>query len=229
MNLDKLNDQIDKLSLRERVIVLAAVLLVLYGLWYLFWFGSALAERDASEARLQTERTEQQQLQQQIDTFRQLASGQALQSKRAELQAAEQRLASIDAQLAELTNGLIRADQLARVLQDVLTQTASLTLLELVTEPVTRVSVTDASAAAEASAQDQTQPQPQKSAGVYRHSVKVTVSGRYFDVLDLIRRLESLEWRFYWESLHYEVIGYPNALVIIRVYTLSAEEGRLGV
>jgi MSHA biogenesis protein MshJ len=41
--------------------------------------------------------------------------------------------------------------------------------------------------------------------------------------------LERLPWRFYWQDLNYSVDHYPNAEVILRVYTLSSEEGLFGV
>ena len=48
-------------------------------------------------------------------------------------------------------------------------------------------------------------------------------------VVQFLVALERLPWRFYWQDLNYSVDHYPNAEVILRVYTLSSEEGLFGV
>jgi len=68
-----------------------------------------------------------------------------------------------------------------------------------------------------------------ESVGVYKHSTSLKIKGGYFQVLEYVRRLENLTWRFYWDRMSYSVSTYPQAEIEIRVYTLSAEEGLLGV
>ena len=63
---------------------------------------------------------------------------------------------------------------------------------------------------------------------VYRHSIRVRLEGSYFEVVNFLKALESLNWRFYWEGLDYRVAKFPMALVDIELYTLSTEEGMLG-
>jgi MSHA biogenesis protein MshJ len=67
------------------------------------------------------------------------------------------------------------------------------------------------------------------SAGIYKHTVVLRVSGSYFELLDFLQILESSQWHFYWEQLDYRVTNYPNADILLRVYTLGAEKGRIGV
>ena len=63
---------------------------------------------------------------------------------------------------------------------------------------------------------------------VYRHAIQIQLEGGYFEVIEFLRELESLEWRFYWESLDYRVVDFPRALIDIQLYTLSTSEGMLG-
>ena len=65
--------------------------------------------------------------------------------------------------------------------------------------------------------------------GVYEHVVEMRASGSYFQIIQFLTALEALSWRFYWQRLDYKVTEYPNAEIILRVYTLSSEEGLLGV
>lgn len=63
---------------------------------------------------------------------------------------------------------------------------------------------------------------------VYRHAISLRIEGRYFEVVDYLKELEGLKWRFYWEGLDYMVAQYPMATVDIELYTLSTDEGMLG-
>ena len=41
--------------------------------------------------------------------------------------------------------------------------------------------------------------------------------------------LEALPWRFFWDSVSYEVEDYPRSLVRLRLHTLSLSEDWIGV
>jgi MSHA biogenesis protein MshJ len=59
--------------------------------------------------------------------------------------------------------------------------------------------------------------------------VLIRVAGSYAELIQLMKEMENLKWKFYWESLDYTVKQYPDAEVEIRVFTLSSEEGLFGV
>ena len=58
---------------------------------------------------------------------------------------------------------------------------------------------------------------------IYKQYVSLQLKGNYFQILNYLKRLEATRWRFYWEALFYQVSGHPDALVEIRVYSLSLE------
>jgi MSHA biogenesis protein MshJ len=64
---------------------------------------------------------------------------------------------------------------------------------------------------------------------IFRHGLAMTLSGRYFDVYHYLEALESLPWRFYWDSIDYQVKEYPTAEVTLHIYTLSFQEDWLGI
>ncbi|UTF61401.1 hypothetical protein [Gilvimarinus sp. DA14] len=212
MNWAQANEKVAALSLRERIIVFVAALLVIFGLWQLLWFNHATAKREALHSEIDSTQQANDELQLQIDTFKKLLSGEALQGKQRQLERARQELTLVDERLAGLSQGLIEVEQLTSALQALLIQTGSLTLVSLRTEAASPLP-----------------QQEQEGPSVYRHAVEVTVSGSYFEVLDYLIRLESLSQRFYWESLAYTVTNYPSAEVTIRLFTLSTAEGRFGV
>ncbi|HEY7885137.1 MAG TPA: hypothetical protein VIC08_09345 [Cellvibrionaceae bacterium] len=216
MKLDKSwLDKIDKLSLRERVIVLVAVLLVIYGLWFLLWFAGASSKRDLLEANSAAQVTEQSNLSQEIEVFNRVLSGDASSEKQRQLAALKATLAALDQDLARLSQGLVPARQLPEILRDMLAQTEGVVLVELQTSPVEKLVLGDA--------------EDESATGVYKHTVNMTIRSDYFAVMHFIERLEGLSWRLYFDQLRYQVSEYPEAEVMLKVYTLSADRGSFGV
>ena len=64
---------------------------------------------------------------------------------------------------------------------------------------------------------------------LYRHALRVAMSGAYFDVLAYLEDLESSQWQFGWRSLDYRVADYPRAHVVVEIETLSHDPNWLGV
>lgn len=214
-NLSQLVVKIDGYSLRERVLLLLSAIALLVGVWQL-----------AIELPQERQRTQLQEALERIHSARSAQAAQiaALSSALgpaaggifAERDALQVRLAAMDDELAALSQGLVGADQLPRILQDVLVSTTRLSLVRVQTLPVKELPLAMDSAS-------------DGSTGVYKHSVTLRVSGSYFEVLGFLQTLEELPWRFYWDRLDYTREAYPRGIIDIRVYTLSAEEGLLGV
>lgn len=212
--------KIDSYSLRERVLLLLGALAVLVGIWQLAIELPQERQRALLMAELERVHSAQSAQATQIATLSGTLNGTLGQAAsdplRAEHAALQARLAELDDELAGLTHGLVSAEQLPRILQDVLLSTTRLRLVRVQTLPVKELPLTGSDV------QDGT-------TGVYRHSVALQVSGTYFEVLDFLQTLEGLPWRFYWDRLDYRLQTYPRGLIDIRVYTLSTEEGLLGV
>lgn len=64
---------------------------------------------------------------------------------------------------------------------------------------------------------------------LYRHGLRVTVRGRYPDLVSYLVRLEKLEWQIFWGDVKLVVDKYPYSTVTVNLYTLSPQPGWLGV
>ncbi|WP_347330952.1 hypothetical protein [Marinimicrobium locisalis] len=211
------SERIEAYSLRERALLLLCVIAVIVGVWQWFFELPQAQTREQLMQQQQTLAKDQQAQQAQVQAL--MSSGQdtGVTKELATLQAQRE---SLDESLASLSQGLISADQLPEILQEVLVSTTELRLRRVRTLPVEELPLK----ATEADAQTEV-----RETGVYRHSVELEVSGDYYETLAFLRRLEALPWRFYWDRLDYEVVDYPQGEIRLRVYTLSAEEGLLGV
>lgn len=218
-------ERLEAYSLRERVLLLLCVLAVLIGAWQLLFEIPREQRRDQIQQQRETVANDIESQQAQLEA---LASVEDDGAPNGELKALKNRVAELDENLASLSQGLVSAEQLPEILQEVLVSTTELRLRRLRTLPVEELKLSAAPESGDGGRAEDADATPQ-STGVYRHSVELDVAGDYFEVLSFLERLESLPWRFYWDRLDYEVSGYPMGEIRLRVYTLSAEEGLLGV
>jgi len=61
--------------------------------------------------------------------------------------------------------------------------------------------------------------------GIGRYTLQLQLEGTYLGTLRYLHALESLPWKFFWESVDFEVIDYPVARVTLELYTLGLIEG----
>lgn len=213
--------KVDKLSMRERVLVLLGVIAIVYMIWDVVLFSPIAdakqkVDRDVAAMQQKIDALEDEEktllLALSADPDRELKQ------VRDQLQLQVQEL---DRELSELSAGLIPVEQLAAILQEVLTQTGVLKLQLLQTLPVEELQIT--------AVNETTENSYNASAGVYKHTVALTVKGQYFQLLEYLKKLEAMNWRFYWDELRFERDEYPNGIIYLKVYTLSTDEGLLGV
>lgn len=222
-------EKIDSRVIRERVLIFITGLAVLFAIWNFTLQASVEKKLQESRDQIATLTTQRTALQGQILSATQALLNNPDISKKAQIDQLKTDIGSVESQLQSASQSLIKADQLPLALQDVLQKTTQLTLLEVVTLPVREQQLSQAGTDGASNSKSLNEKADANAAGVYEHTVALHVSGSYFQVLQFLTALEQLPWKFYWQSLDYKVTKYPNAEIILRVYTLSAEEGLLGV
>jgi len=244
MSHEQLLQKIQALSQRERQLLLTSVLVISYMLFSALFF----SPMDVKQQQLK-----QQAEKLKTDTLVQTGLKKAYeegihmdpdQVKKRQLDSLKQRLVSLDNALAQLTVGLVPAKQLPKLLQDVLSRNGALQLSAVETLPISEMSLVGRPREQEAQSNSTVSARPSaaeansvgvmettehntvsESAGVFKHSVRVSLQGAFFPVIKYLTTLEALPWRLFWQQLSYEVHDYPNARVEFVVYTLSTEEG----
>ncbi|SDS97015.1 hypothetical protein [Pseudomonas oryzae] len=181
--------------------------------------------RQAAQARTLEARTAQAELLARAAVDPDLAVRQALLAAQA---LREQQLA----ELAAGTAALIDPPRMQRVLQDLLQQRPGLHLLglESFSAPL------ELPGAAPAEAKIGSTPAVAAAPLLYRHGMRVTLEGSYFELRDYLRGIEQQSQvvggrRLFWERLDYQVgeAGPGKARITIELYTLSREAGWVGV
>lgn len=225
-SLIQLQERIDARIIRERALIFLTALAFVFMLWNFVVQSSIDKKTQATRAQLDLLATQRTAMQTQIAAATQSLLNDPDKQKKAQITQLHADISGLENQLQSVSQNLIKAGQLPQALQEVLEKTSQLTLLEVKTLPAKElqfVAVTTLNNAQPAPANEET------SAGVFQHVVELRVLGNYSQVVQLLVALERLPWRFYWQDLNYSVDHYPNAEVILRVYTLSSEEGLFGV
>lgn len=250
--LDAMAARFDRMSLRERLLVFAAVLTGVVVLWQSM-FMEPLAQR---EKALSLELTDlQESLSRLAHVTESVASSDPTSVAENRLAERQKALDAINAKLAAESAGLIPPAQMVAVIHDVLRHQQGLKLISLrnlpvrslasakpttseKTEKTEKTESTDesASSAPPGSAEPRDAQLPGAPAasslansGPYLHPVELVVEGRYLDIITYLHALEGLKWHFYWRVLELETRQYPLNRVRIELSTVSLDKEWIGV
>jgi len=225
MNLEKwyvLKDKTAALSLRERVILLLAVLACVSFIWAQFFYLGF--EKKLKQAQLEM-RQQQQVSVEQSDQLSLLMTRLAhdpnavLLKEQASLQT---KLDALKQDIEERLRNLIEPELMADVMKKVLSDYQGLRLISAKNLPAAPLEI-------ESKGNAEKQDRDSKAQAVlFSHAFQMELKGDYFQTLAFLKRLEEMKG-FYWTMLHYEVEDYPQARIMLQLSTLSLEEGWIGV
>lgn len=221
--LQQLANWIDTLSIRERGFLLLALIIAIF----LVWNQVLLDPLDKQARQLQIKLKKQnkdlvrvREQQQQI-IARSAADPDAENLK--QIAALKKAMQELDVQLQSMTVDLITPQQMAKVLEEVLTRETDLKLVSVRSLPPLALTEAEDKEAKKSKRGKTVVP------GVYQHALKIEFKGSYLSTLRYMQELEKLSRRFYWGSVDFKVDEYPQARVTITVNTLSLNEAWIGV
>ncbi|WPC74437.1 type 4a pilus biogenesis protein PilO [Vibrio porteresiae] len=114
--------------------------------------------------------------------------------------------------MSQVMDGMVSPSEMANLLESVLRNGNKLKLISLTSLPA--------------------KPVGKSKDGVdgayYIHPVRMELTGSYFAIRDYLSALESLPIKYYWHSFKYSVETYPQARMILVVYTIGSREEFIG-
>jgi len=220
INWKELRKLVDARTLRERVALILAVVVVIAYTWLVFVF-DVLDAGQEENARLINNTVNQ------INS--ELTRNQNIRDSytrdpnafiRTRITALEQDLREVDSTLLNLYGELILPQQMAGVLTEILQGETTLRLISF--ENLEPESLMDDEEA-------QLQGFDDEQINVYRHGLRMVFEGDYLETIRFLRRVEGLYTSFFWDNLDFEVIEYPRASITLNIFTLSTQRGFIGV
>jgi MSHA biogenesis protein MshJ len=206
---------VDERSLRERALLLAVCLGVLYAAGALLLIQPVRERRASLREEGHQVRAQIQAISRQEEEIRRAHAADPDRELRSRAASLSQQVAVLDERIREHTAALVPPREMARVLEEVLRREGTLQLVRLEhlgAEPVL----------------DQAEKDGTSATGIFRHRFELELRGGYLATLAYLRALEELPWEFFWEAVEYHVEEYPVGTATIRAFTLGAEEGWVG-
>ena len=204
--------RIDAMSLRERALIFITLLVALYFLAVNVLFGPLNVEKNRLQLQLTQKRAETQMLETQVHALG--GTGEHPDAaKRKKLEALQENLRTMDAELMRVTSGLVTPKEMARLVEQMLLKNRGLQVMK-----VESISATPL----------------QEGAGgtgvkVYKHGMRVEVKGGYLDILRYLKSLEALPWKVFWGKVTLKTDKYPDSRMSLLIYTLSTNEAWIGL
>lgn len=216
--LKKLLENVDALSLRERLFVFTAMLVVVGGAWEAFLAAPLQAREAIASEKVAAARTQLDELSRSIGIAAQ-GIGDGMSDHFERLKVLRQQVAQGEESVRIFTSDLVDPAQMRLVLEDLIGRQRGLELVSvnnLEVRPLLEPAPDSAQAASD-------------GPKLYRHGLMIVVEGSYLDCLAYLRAVERLPWQLYWGRLHLQTEEYPRGRIVIELNTLSLEEDWIGV
>lgn len=207
--------RIDALSLRERGMLLVGAFMVLFLLWDSFLMSDTSRNSKLATQKIAEVQDRIAQLNGSLTKIAQLRGIDPNAQLQQELASSKAQLARLDHELAQRSGTVIPPQEMARVVEQIMKRQGKLKLISAQSLPARPLF-------------DTTEEEDDLGT-VYQHGLELEVEGRYLDVLEYLRELETLDWRFFWEAIELDSDDYPKNRVRIRIFSVNLEEGWLGV
>jgi MSHA biogenesis protein MshJ len=223
-SVDKLAVRFDAMTMRERVLVMGALLAAIVMIW-------TLAILDPISGKLRALEAEKVGLESQIATaVAGIDAANVSDPTSLALAKEKQRQAQLEAvnrELSDKSAGLIPPERMVHVIHDVLSRQHGVRLVRLHNKPV--VNLVHSMALPTAEIATDNAAAATLPTGPFEHPIELVIEGSYLDLLAYLRALEQLEWRFHWKMLDLETTAYPTNRVRIELSTLSMDKDWIGV
>jgi MSHA biogenesis protein MshJ len=219
-----LSERVDKLNLRERAMVLAAALLLVYTAMDTLLVAPVQAARKAA---LDGYTQRQNEINTVTATLEALARSrsESPDAAAARLNASRANLASLESDAKELSARLMSPDRMRDVLQQILARRQKLELVQMKTLPQSVVGAPgDAQKAVQPAQPAEPRGEAAPASAIYKHGIQLTVRGSYLDLLAYLKEIESLPVRIYWDKLDLSTAEYPTATLRVTLYTVSLDK-----
>jgi MSHA biogenesis protein MshJ len=204
-------DRVDTLELRERILLMAAGIAVMFLLVDNLWLQPTLKAQQVAEQQIADLEIRLNSLQQNAGLLSINSAADPLAPRNQRRDQLRTELAELNARVMNQLGALVEPAQAAKVLEQLLGRHAGLRLaaLSASTEPLGDMST--------GAAPD--------SPGLARYQVDMVVKGGYLEVLNYLTSLESLPWKFFWRQVNFQSSEYPHAETRLQLYTLGAAHG----
>ncbi len=203
-------ERIDNLELRERILLLAAAVAVMFLLIDTLILQPTLKAQQVARQQIVDLEVKLNSLRQSAQLLNYKSDSDLATSRRQSRDQLAAELAELDSRIISQLGALVEPAQAARVLEQLLSSHTGLKLTTL-------------SASAEP-LKDMELEQPSETPGLARYQLDMVVQGSYLDLLNYLQSLEAMPWKFFWQQVDFQATEHPHAETRLQLYTLGAKD-----
>lgn len=224
------SEKFQQLTAREQYIIIGASLFLTVYLIFTFSIGGDLASIKRLKQDVRNLSAENASTQNSIVLFEEALQSDPNQAVNKQIEQQKDKLAQVDEQLLALTSDLINPIQMRKALVEILSLEQNVSLVSFeVLAPKAMYSSNKAETSEQAQENEVEPKATAQEVGLYRHGIQLTLKGRYQALQDYLKRLEQLEWKFFWQDFELNVVEYPNNELSVTIYSLSTKRDFIGV
>jgi len=215
-----------QLSVREQYLILLTGLVILFFVVFHFFVDPTLVANKQASSKIDRLTSSNYSLKNSIAELEVALHNDPDEATRKKIAQFEVQLAKVDAKLLTLTSDLINPIQMRHALFDLLKLEKGVSLLSfelLGAQPLLALEGQSKDASISVKQQGKV------GRNLYRHGIKIKLSGRYFELQRYLKQLELLPWTFFWQDFNFKSIEYPNSELGIIIYSLSTKKEFVGV
>lgn len=204
-------ERIDNMELRERLLLLAAIVVVMFLVVDTLILQPTLKAQQVAQTRIEDRNNKLNALRQNAQLLSYKADSDPMASRRQSLDSLNAELEALDTRILNQLGALVEPAQAAEVLEQVLSghPGLKLTVLNASSEPLDDIDTEQQGAAAP---------------GLARYRLNMVVQGSYLDLLSYLNSLEAMPWKFFWRQVEFQSTEHPYAETRLELYTLGAQD-----
>jgi MSHA biogenesis protein MshJ len=215
--MEKIRLWLQSLSQQQRILFLALFASVAYFIWSSLWGGYYTPERAAVSAQKKV-------LDDKIKDID--ATTMRLKALRTDpdILATKKKLDDLREQLKKVSRQLVSSKQMLDQLNGVFTKDPEIKFSHIQNVGSTAFSL-ESPGQEPNKKSDSTATTTKPPASFYAHTFLITFEADYFSTEHYIQQLQQLPGQLYFDSIEYNVVKYPTASVVLKVHTISLDEG----
>lgn len=236
----ELSAKFDSITVREQVLILLTGLVAIVMIIFTLSLDKNLANIANYNKNNRTLAAETKTLSLSINEFEMALKQDPNEEIKAQIARYESELQKIDGELLKLTSDLIDPIQMRSALLNLLQLQRGVSLLsfELIgakpvianqTDETSEQASTKQASSNKQDSEVQSEQNVADPLNLYRHGIRIKLSGSYFNLRDYLQKLEAISWKFFWHGFTYNVQEYPNSELVIEMYSLSTKREFIGV
>jgi len=207
---------LDGLGGRERAMLFAAGAALVIAFFYLAAIAPDLDRRRRVEARIADLAGQITAAQVQQQGLERLLAQDPDAGLRDQIAAKLREIAALDIQRPELQRALVAPDQMAALLEQLVSRQRTVKLVSLRNLPAVALAGEERAANGAGG----------RTERMYRHGIEIVLEGGYRDLLGYVARLERQPWQIYWANVVMKTNSSQGS-VTLTLYTLSVERSWL--